>query len=503
MRLIPKELRPTPLVDHTEKPSLVFDAVKAPSRLWFVVTPLYFFRLVISIGWLRVTGRFSREKYAIRIREFLEAMGGLWIKAGQLMSLRRDAFSRELCDELAKLLDQTRAFPTDDVVRIIEEDLGRKVDEIFDEFERHPFAAASIGQLHRARLRKEGIRVALKVQRPHIEERFHQQLFFINLIAHALEKLAIVPQIQPADCIDELVHVMTEEVDYRLEASNIRRMRKTLRRHGVFAPKVFSRYTSRRVLVMEHVDGVLMSDYIAAVNSDPERVNRWRIENNVDSVEVAYTLQMSSLRQIVEDNLFHGDPHPGNIVLLRDSRVALLDFGSIGFIENDYRLRYIAFLRCLGTGEHSKAVDVFFSMNALPVIDIEEAKIEMVRCLRAWENRTQATSLSFAEKSINSLHGEWLKVLNRYQIPGNWLFLKVDRSNVTLDASLMYLSPEMDYPQIIRRYFRRANSREAIDCALQQGDGIGSGPGQRISDVSRTRTKTQCFASQGQENEIL
>src|SRR3954453_9163366 len=109
-------------------------------------------------------------------------------------------------------------------------------------------------------------------------------------------------------------------------------MRKTLRKHNILVPKVFSRYTGRRILVMEFIDGVLMSDYIGLINADPARVTRWRAENNVDPVTVAHSLNNSMLRQIVEDNLFHADPHPGNIVLLRDSWIAFLDFGSIGFL---------------------------------------------------------------------------------------------------------------------------------------------------------------------------
>ena len=428
--------------------------------MWLLITPFRLLKLTLPLLWLRMTGKLTEKIFAVRIREFLEVMGGLWIKAGQLISLRRDAFSKELCDELAKLLDQTRAFPAEDVLRIIEEELGSSVDELFEKFEPRAFAAASIGQLHMARIRGQGVRVAVKVQRPHIERRFHQQMFFISAILKGIEKFGIVPQIKANECISELVQLMTEEVDYRLEASNIRRMRKTLRKHKILAPKDFFRYTGRRVLAMEYVEGVLMSDYISLLHSDPPRVHRWRLENNVDPVVVAHDLNDSILRQIVEDNLFHADPHPGNIVLLRDSWIAFLDFGSIGFLETDYLRKYTLFLRCLAGNENSKAADVFFLMCNLPVIDIEGAKSEMVRCLKAWENRTKTSSLSYHERSINSLHEDFFRVLHRYEIPGNWLFLKLDRASVTLDASLMHLCPDMDYPKLIRDYFERAQSRK-------------------------------------------
>src|SRR5437867_3400231 len=107
MSLIPRELIPTSLVERSERPPLVIEPVKRPPRLWLLITPLSLLKVIGSILWLRITGKFSEKIFAERVREFLETMGGLWIKAGQLISLRRDAFSEELCDELAKLLDQS------------------------------------------------------------------------------------------------------------------------------------------------------------------------------------------------------------------------------------------------------------------------------------------------------------------------------------------------------------------------------------------------------------
>src|SRR5262249_49637335 len=147
---------------------------------------------------------------------------------------RRDLFSKEFCDELSKLLDQTDGFPMPVVRQIIEEDIGSKIEDHFDEFVKEPFAASSIGQLHMAHARDEQVWVAVKVQRPWIAEHFSQQLRFIRFVFAVVEKLRLIPQLRSREIVNELGYVMAEKIDYRLEASNIRRMRRTLRKHKVY-----------------------------------------------------------------------------------------------------------------------------------------------------------------------------------------------------------------------------------------------------------------------------
>jgi ubiquinone biosynthesis protein len=468
VRLLPPELIPTRLVEPADKKPLPVREPKKPPRLWFFYFLAEFLRWLTVILWLRVPRQISREEYARRVREFLESMGGLWIQAGQLLALRRDLFSKVFCDELLKLTDHTDGFPMHMVRQIVEEEIGGRIEDHFDEFIEEPFAASSIGQLHMAHTRIEQVWVAVKVQRPWVREHFDHQLRFIRLIFGLVEKLRIIAHLRSREIIGELVYVMAEKIDYRLEASNIRRMRRSLKRHKVYVPKVFFRFSSRRVLVMEYIQGALMTDYIAVRNSDPETVRNWEMENNIEPRLAGRRLHTSLLRQVLEDNLFHGDLHPGNIVLLRNSQLAFIDFGTVGFMESEYLQKYTLFLRSLASKEYSKAADVLFLLGStLPAIDTEEVKERLIRCFRAWETRTVTKDLPYEEKSLSTLYQEVLKILYQYRVPSTWLFLKVERTNLTLDASLKHLYPTMNYPDLIRRYFRQAQFRELVRTGIQ------------------------------------
>jgi len=173
-----------------------------------------------------------------RIRRGLERLGGLWIKAGQLLALRRDLLSSELCDELARLHDRAVGFPPADVVRVLEAELERPVSEVFSEFDRMPLAAASVGQTHRARLRRNGMLVAVKVQRPTIAETFHRDFRYLRWIVSFLRRFDIAPNGRWRDMLWELQRTMRQELDYRLEAASIQRMKRSLRPHRVYVPKV-------------------------------------------------------------------------------------------------------------------------------------------------------------------------------------------------------------------------------------------------------------------------
>src|SRR6516165_2556839 len=180
-------------------------------------------------------------------------------------------------------------------------------------------------------------------------------------------RLWFVPDLRWEEMLWELDQIVAEEIDYRFEASNMRRMRKSLWPHRVYVPKVFPSYCTKQVLVTEFIDGVLMTDYIRMLGDDPQRCAAWCAENKIRPRLVARRLYNSLLRQLLEDNLFHGDPHPGNIMLLRNSRIALIDFGTVGSMEREYHQKFGLLFKAMAGQDYAKSADLLLLLSgALP-----------------------------------------------------------------------------------------------------------------------------------------
>lgn len=453
---------PTPLVPPDQQPAVPIVAVQLPARFRTLYVFANFAALAAALLLLLLARRFDRRAYARRVRVVFERMGGLWIKAGQLLSLRIDIFPVEICRELANLQSQALGFSGEIARQIIEQDLGVPIEQYFDHWDPVPRAAASIGQVHRARLRHERVWVAIKVQKPLSADLFARDLTVIRLAVQAMKWLRIYPHMKWDDGFRELSQIMIEELDFEYEAASTRRMRRNLRRHGVYVPRVFSRYSSSRVFVTEWVPAVLMADYIRVAHSDPQRLAQWRDENRFDPKRVAVRLVHTFQRQLFEDNLFHGDMHPGNIGLLRRNRIVLIDFGTTNFTDAEYLKRVEIFMAMLASTGFAKAADMCLMLCAsLPVIDIEEVRGRLVHVIRAWSARTLVRELPYHDKSLDNLTLDIMRVLLGFRCTMEWAFLRIHRGSSTLDASLIELYPGINYRKVTARHFEAAGRRRA------------------------------------------
>ncbi len=272
------KLIPTPLLDREDRPPI--EIRYRPPQARFRIPYLFFhvLALLVRVLWLWLLRRMTEQRLGDLLRDFCQRMGVLWIKLGQLVSMRADLAPPGVRAELAKLLDRVQGFPGETAVRLIEAELGIPLDRCFSEFDETPLAAASIAQVHKARLRN-GAWVAVKVRRPDIVRVGASDMAFIGFVVRCIERLGIKPEARWPDMMWELHEAMLEELDYRFEATNLRRMKKSLRRHGIYVPRVFDRYCTPAVLVMEFIQGVLMSDYLLMARLDPPRLDVWRGES--------------------------------------------------------------------------------------------------------------------------------------------------------------------------------------------------------------------------------
>jgi ubiquinone biosynthesis protein len=473
--MLSEKLIPTPLIRPGDRPPIPTDGRPLQVRFRLLRLFLQGFWLLLRILWLKLVGKLTEERLGDLLREFCQRMGVLWIKLGQLLSMRADLAPPGVRARLASLLDRVQGFPVEEAIRLVEKELGAPLECYFSHFERRTLAAASIAQVHKARLRDEGAWVVIKVRRPDAREISERDLLFLRFLIRCFEWIRFMPQARWRDMLWEIEEAMLEELDFRFEGANLRRMKRNLRRHGIYVPTFFGRYSTDAVLTMEFIEGVLMSDYLQVARRDPDRLEVWREENGVQPDRVARRLVHSFFRQTFEDKLFHSDLHPGNIVLLRNSRIAFLDFGSLGTMERDLLRNVDFYLQALAERQYSKMVDIYFLFaHSLPATNLSECKNEMIRRLQAWDLRCRVPGLPFSQKSFNAIQEQLMTFASTYGISPVWTFFRLTRAMTTMDASLGELIPEVNFHELVKSYYRGrfARTRDELVSRLREGPNL-------------------------------
>lgn len=452
-------LVPSPLSATAAHPELEISTqpVQLKWRKLFIVQQIMSHLAGVLLRGLR--GGSDGADEARRLRERMQRMGMLWVKVGQLLSLRVDLFSAEFCDELSKLQYKAIGFPSHEAVACIAGSLARPAEEVFERIELQPIAAASIAQVHRARLRAGHQDVVVKVRRPGVDEAFRKDMGVLRLLVRILELVRFHPQLRLREGIWELERIMEEELDYRVEASNLERLRKGMRARKAYSPKPYPDYSSSAILVMEFIPGVLMSELIAVTRRDPARARAWQEENGVKPKAVARRLYFLMLRQIIDDNLFHADLHPGNIMVLRGGRIALIDFGSVGSLDRRFIRLYAANLHALASRDYGRTVRLTLKMcEPLPPIDVDDVTRRLMRVYRAWDARAAIKQASYHQRSLSSVENDAARVLFAHKIASDWALLRMSRTWGTLDSTLAFLMPDADYRDLLRRFFSERSS---------------------------------------------
>lgn len=285
--------------------------------------------------WLYSTdGPIERLEAPVKARLLLQELGPTYVKFGQIASSRAETMPSEWEHELAKLQSDVAPFPYDDVREIVADELGAPPEQVFAEFDPRPLAAASLGQVHRARL-DDGRAVAVKVQRPRIEKQVRADLRILDRVARTLERRsAAAHESGVRGVVEEFGSTLLLELDYTVEAYNARRLARNLEGiGGVHVPGVIRRLSTSRVLTMEFCDGVRATgrEAIAAAGLDP--------------VAIADNAVRATIKMLLVDGFFHADPHPGNVVVdLETGVLTFLDAGMVGELTLKQRLNLIGLI---------------------------------------------------------------------------------------------------------------------------------------------------------------
>ncbi|HXG65507.1 MAG TPA: AarF/ABC1/UbiB kinase family protein [Blastocatellia bacterium] len=343
------------LVEPLETPAPVQRiGFKGYLRLLRIALSLFIFAARVfsnARGWFgkkKIPAAELRHQEGAVLTQKLLALGPTFIKIGQTLATRADLMPVEYIQELAKLQDQVPPFPTEQARAIIERELRAKIEDVFESFEDKPVAAASLGQVHRARL-CAGQTVAVKVQRPDIATRIE---FDIRVLRRIVKFLARYPNlIRGVDwqgTLNEFRATIFEEMDYRQEVRNA----ETFQKHfagwkEVYVPVVYREYSTDCLIVMEFIEGLKVTD-----------VEGLRFAGH-DPHEVVKLLARTYLKQLLEDGFFHADPHPGNLRVMGDGRLAFFDFGMVGRLSMELQSKLInAFFHVVERDVHGLVDDM-------------------------------------------------------------------------------------------------------------------------------------------------
>jgi ubiquinone biosynthesis protein len=328
--------------------------------------------------------RFDARLLPERFRRWLERRGPSGIKLGQFLALRPDLVPQEYCDELLRLVDQAPHFPWLDVERIVIRDLGRTPDEAFAWIARQPFAAGSLAQVHAARTH-DGAHVAVKVQREGIHEQIRKDLQRARWVARVLRLTGVVKVISAEEVVDEFDRWLGEELDFERELHNVTRLhRLNAGRDAVRIPRPRPELCGRRVVTVEWLRGLPFSEVLWMASHD--RADDLAAQH-LGAGELADSLLTTVVRQMFEDQFFHADVHPGNLIALPGNAVGFVDFGLVEPLDDTLRAGMAEYLDAVRTRDIERIYKSLVRDILVPAdhANLEAFHADLLAAARTWQ----------------------------------------------------------------------------------------------------------------------
>ncbi len=414
-----------------------------PLQVWGRLSSVVwtFFSFAFSLWWDKKRGRTAanQKRRAVRLREILSQLGPAFIKIGQALSTRPDLVPPAYLEELTTLQDQLPPFPNEVAYQFIQEELGAHPNEIYAEITADPIAAASLGQVYKGKL-KTGEIVAIKVQRPGLAENIGLDIYILRRVAVWAQNSFKIIRSDLAGIMDELGERIYEEMDYTHEGQNAERFAQLYGNlKDIYVPKIYWEYTRRRVLTMEWITGVKLTDLEAV---------------KAQGIDAPYLIEVGvqcSLRQLLEHGFFHADPHPGNLLATPDGQLAYLDFGMMSEVKPYQRYGLLEAVVHLVNRDFEGLARDYVKLEFLtPDTDLTP----IIPALAGVFNN--ALGASVAELNFKSITDELSAVMYEYPFQVPAYYALIIRSLVTLEGIAINVDPEFKvlskaYPYVAKR----------------------------------------------------
>ena len=371
----------------------------------------------------------NQEKQALWLKESIIKLGPTFIKLGQSMGTRADLLPLPFVKELGTLVDNVPAFPNEVAFARIEKELGQKISEVYDEFEIEPVAAASLGQVYRAKL-KTGEEVAVKIQRPNLESVIKGDVEILRRVTKFAERFPRLNENADwAGMLKEFDLTIHEEMDYSEEGRNAERFTENFKSWtNIHVPKIYWEATTSKVLTMDFIHGTKVTDLdeLRERKVSPGKVNRLLIK--------------TYLKQLLEDGFFHADPHPGNLLVMPDGRLAFFDFGMVGRITPKLQSKMIdAFFHVVAKDPDGIAQDLIDLDFLKPGADEEQVR-PVVRRMFEFHLDLKLKDVNFKELTY-----DLADVMYDYpfRLPANFTYIM--RALMTLEGIGIVTDPEFNF----------------------------------------------------------
>ncbi len=377
----------------------------------------------------RLQARIQREKAVpvpVRLRLAFEQLGPTFIKFGQLLSLRPDVLPAEYITEFEKMQDQVPVFPVEEAKRIMELELGKPVEKIFTSFSSLPLASASISQVYKAKFK--GKTVAIKVQRPGIKETLNTDIELMYKLAHLLEQhIPELKQYHLQGIIHEFEHWTVKELNFRIEAHYAQQMANNSRSlKKVKIPEIYPELSTEKVLTMEFIDGIPLHDI--------EKLRKQKISLKT----VFHNGYEVFMRHFFIDGLFHADPHPGNILILKDGRIALIDFGIIGQFDQRLKESTLEIFRSIISNDYETAAEVLLSMSQDPGLNREAFEADLKHAFE----QMQYTSVQ--DIQLSPFLQDLMGIINKHHLQIPVEFVLFEKTLMTIEGIALKYQPEFN-----------------------------------------------------------
>ncbi|MGI9056405.1 MAG: ABC1 kinase family protein [Pyrinomonadaceae bacterium] len=396
-------------------------------RLWF------FHQFVLLLNWFFVGSEknkdLNQEKQAVWLKENLIELGPTFIKIGQSMGTRADLLPLPFVKALGELQDNVPSFPNSIAFARIEKELGKKINQVYEEFDIEPVAAASLGQVYRAKL-FTGEEVAVKVQRPNLDQIIKGDIEILRKVTKFAERFpSLNENADWAGMLREFDETIHEEMDYAAEGRNAERFTDNFKEWtNIHVPKIYWNATTGKVLTMEFIHGTKVTslEELRARDVSPEKVNRLLIK--------------TYLKQLLEDGFFHADPHPGNLLVMPDGRLAFFDFGMVGRITPKLQSKMIdAFFHVVAKDAEAIAQDLIDLNFLKPGADEQRIKEVVVRMFKLH------LDLKLKDVKFKELTYDLADVMYDYpfRLPANFTYIM--RALMTLEGIGIITDPEFNF----------------------------------------------------------